>query len=153
MKPGIKKPGQCLRFKYKVASLGPRKNDGPLSDFGAYFWPSSLPIFTQFHSLIPDWRPFHSSPNCENILFFLWMFNFFIHTCQIIWNGWRLVIFRIHFHISDWPEKCNIYSDWFSSKLKIEKKMQFIFALFHWLKLDLAILFRIRDHLINTQSK
>ena len=106
---------------------------------------------TFIHPWIPDERPFHSSPNRENILFFLWMFNFFIYTSQIIWMGWRLVIFRIHFHTSDWPKKC--VSDWLSSKLKMKKKMQFISALFHWLKLDLAILFRIQDHQINSQSK
>ena len=45
--------------------------------------------FFQDHPLklnpwIPDLRSFHSSANCENILFLLWLFNFFIHSSQII---------------------------------------------------------------------
>ena len=38
----------------------------------------------QLNPWIPDLRSFHSSANCENILFLLWMFNFFIHSSQII---------------------------------------------------------------------
>ena len=63
-----------LEFNHSCISELPLP-DGPISDRSL----SDRPL--SFDRWIPLERRLYSSPDCENNLFFLWMFNFFIHTC------------------------------------------------------------------------